>query len=180
MNKQCNVQKQSTRGVLMIDALKIAFLDLYVRKVLFKIFEKYQLFCEYCESFKNTYFGKLLWMGVSKDTCLFQQHLNFKKIERFQSFVFHIISVPWNHISKWKNILSFSKIHVKFSHSTETSFHVFSFCGACLSQVVFRQPLELSFFIQQLYIIVCLICCRSKLICSYYRHLDHFVRLVFR
>ena len=164
----------------MIDALEIAFLNLYVRKVLFKIFEKYLLSCKYCESFKNTYFGKLLWMGVSKDTCLFQQHLNFKNIERFRSFVFHIISVRWNHISKWKNIFSFNKIHLKFSHSTETSFHLFSFCATCLSQVVFRQLLELSFSMQQLYIIVCLICCWTKLIFCYYRHLDHFVRLVFR
>ena len=39
------------------------------------------------------------------DTCLFQQHLHLKNIERFSSFVFGIITVRWNCVSKYKNIV---------------------------------------------------------------------------
>ena len=41
-----------------------------------------------------------------KDTCLFQQNLQFKNIEQFLSFVFDIITVCWNYVSKCKNIAS--------------------------------------------------------------------------
>ena len=39
------------------------------------------------------------------DTCLFQQHLHFKNIERFSSFVFGIITLRWNCVLKYKNIV---------------------------------------------------------------------------
>ena len=39
-----------------------------------------------------------------KDTCLFQQKLQFKNIERFSSFVFDIIRS--NYVSKGQNIAS--------------------------------------------------------------------------
>ena len=39
-----------------------------------------------------------------KDTCLFQQKLQFKNIEWFSSFVFDIMTVRWNYVSKGQNI----------------------------------------------------------------------------
>ena len=33
-----------------------------------------------------------------KDTCLFQQNLQFKNIEHFLRFVFDIITVCWNYV----------------------------------------------------------------------------------
>ena len=82
-------------------------------------------FSQFCEISKNTYFEKRLQTAGSKDTCLFQQQLHFKNIEHFLSFVFNVITVQWNHLSKCKNILSYKKSHLKFPHSTETSFYVF-------------------------------------------------------
>ena len=41
-----------------------------------------------------------------KDTCLFQQKLQFKNIERFSSFVFDIKTVRSNYVSKVQNVAS--------------------------------------------------------------------------
>ena len=40
-----------------------------------------------------------------EDTCLFQQNLQFKNIERFLIFFFYIITVRWNYRSKRNNIV---------------------------------------------------------------------------
>ena len=39
-----------------------------------------------------------------KDTCLFQQNLQFKNVKQFLSFVSDIITVRWNYVSKCKNV----------------------------------------------------------------------------
>lgn len=67
-------------------------------------------FWEYTEhvSLENTLFPLNLNLNLIQlvnNTCLFQHHFYFKNIERVSSFVFGIITVLWNYVSKCKNIV---------------------------------------------------------------------------